>query len=308
MKSIEEYCQFVRGLVAKQGPFPEDDAEVQQVADALFADILAHRLGSVDVLELRRNFGHALDSCATLQGHALAKPYGYPGDFELFDKIYTHHVNPDPRYVRWDEFFHRLDAPTAVRNRKAWLVHLLQQKHDASQRPLRVLIVGSGPGRDVWEFLQSRPGGAYFDCVELDPRGIEYAQHLCHSVLSHVRFHQGSILRFKTDTRYDVIWSGGLFDYFNDRLFVRALIQLSHLLVAGGELIIGNFAANSSRGFMELVSDWKLTLRTPEALHRLASTAGASTENIRIDREPIGVNLFLRVTTQDTNAPPATAD
>jgi chemotaxis methyl-accepting protein methylase len=115
-------------------------------------------------------------------------------------------------------------------------------------------------------------------------------------VADDVHFHQGSILRYRTETRYDLIWSGGLFDYFNDRVFGRAVSQLMRRLADGGELIIGNFATpNSSRAFMELVSDWKLTLRTPEQLRRLASQTDLDRVTVRVQSEPTGVNLFLRL-------------
>lgn len=293
---LEVYADFIRSIVAKLGPTPEDDPEVHEVANAVHRDLQAKRLVIKDIHYLREQFGYTLDSRDTLQGHALAKPYGYPGDFELFDKIYQHHVSFDPRLTRWDEFFHRLDACEAVRNRKTWLHGQLEQRHDNCRRPLSVLIVGSGPGRNVFEFLEQYPEGARFDCVELDPKAIDYAARLCAPMAERVRFKQGSILRYRTESRYDVIWSGGLFDYFNDRVFGRALKHLMGLLAEGGELIIGNFASpNSSQAFMELISDWTLTLRTPQQLRMLASQIEADGDRVRVESEPTGVNLFLRL-------------
>jgi SAM-dependent methyltransferase len=293
---LQFYAQFIRSIVQRHGPTAEEDAEVHRVADEVYDDLHSGRLQMKDIHFLRAQFGYTLSSCETLQGHALAKPHGYPGDFELFDKIYTRHVNPDPRLQRWDEFFHRLAACEAVRNRKTWLLQKLHQTLLRVHRPLTVLIVGSGPGRDALEFLQQHPQAARFDCVELDPKAIDYARQLCAPVIDHIRFHQGSILRYRTKTRYDAVWSGGLFDYFNDRLFGRVLSQLMGLLHQEGELTVGNFATpNSSRAFMELVSDWKLTLRTPEQLRRLASQIDLEGLKVRVESEPAGVNLFLRL-------------
>ena len=292
---LAEYIEFVRGLVEKGGPLPEADEEVHRVANSVFRDLNSGVLVPEDIHKLRQAFGDALSS-ATLQGHALIKPFGYPGDFQLFDKMYLGHVSDDPRLHRWDEFFHRLDACKAVCNRKTWLIDTILAKHARSESNLRVLIVGSGPGRAVVECLQSNPRAARFDCVELDPKAIDYASDVCEAFSDRVRFIQGSILRYRTETRYDLIWSGGLFDYFNDRVFARALSHLLALTTEDGEVIIGNFAApNSSQGFMELISDWKLKLRTPSELTELATSAGITPAQVRIENEPTGTNLFLRI-------------
>ena len=222
---LEVYADFIRSIVERHGPTPEEDSGIHHVVRQAYTDLHCGRLVMNDILFLRAQFGDALSSCETLQGHALAKPYGYPGDFELFDKIYQQHLSPNPNLRRWDEFFHRLDACKAVCNRKSWLFGQLERKGADYHRPLNVLIVGSGPGRNVFEFLQQSPEGAFFDCVELEPKAIDYAPRLCKLMASKVRFRQGSILRYRTETRYDVIWSGGLFDYFNDRVFGRAELR-----------------------------------------------------------------------------------
>ncbi len=296
MSQLQEYGDFIVSLVNKHGPTEEDDAEVHRVVNAAYRDLHSGRLTLKDSGFLRSQFSDTLSSGQTLQGHALAKPYGYPGDFELIDKIYTCHVNSQPQLVRWDEFFHRLDACKAVRNRKDWFLERLRHQSANGGLPADVLIVGSGPGRDVLEFLQANPAGARFDCIELDPKAIEYSRQLCHPVLDNVQFVQRSVLRYRTQTRYNLIWSAGLFDYFTDRVFERALAHLFGLLADGGELIIGNFAAaNSSQAFMELISDWRLTLRSPHQLARLAAGAGIVAQNVQVDQEPAGVNLFLRI-------------
>jgi hypothetical protein len=46
---------------------------------------------------------------------------------------------------------------------------------------------------------------------------------------------------------------------------------------------------------MELVSDWTLTLRTPQQLRMLASQIEADGVGVRVESEPTGVNLFLRL-------------
>jgi hypothetical protein len=46
---------------------------------------------------------------------------------------------------------------------------------------------------------------------------------------------------------------------------------------------------------MELLGDWVLNHRTARTLTELAREAGATPENITVQWEPEGVNLFLHV-------------
>lgn len=44
---------------------------------------------------------------------------------------------------------------------------------------------------------------------------------------------------------------------------------------------------------MELCGDWKLILRDPESLRTLLIRAGAQSMQIKVQSEPLGVNLFV---------------
>src|SRR5947209_9621878 len=46
----------------------------------------------------------------TMQGFGLLKPHGYAGDFEMIDRIHTGWKSPNPKLVRWDEYFHAQSA------------------------------------------------------------------------------------------------------------------------------------------------------------------------------------------------------
>ncbi len=93
-----------------------------------------------------------------------------------------------------------------------------------------------------------------------------------------------------------MVWSAGLFDYFDDKIFTRLLKKIISWTKPGGEVIIGNFSnRNPSRNYMELIGDWFLVHRTEEKLIEIARAAGAKTDNISVGKELEGVNLFLHV-------------
>lgn len=166
-----------------------------------------------------------------------------------------------------------------------------------------ILNVASGPARDVFDYLGFEGVPEYhFTCLELDYQAIGYAKDLLEPRIgarmneSTVDFIRGNALRYSTHKRFELIWSGGLFDYFNDRLFTGCLKRLGRLLSETGEIIIGNFGdSNESQGYMELIGEWILVHRTPEDLIRLAKAAGFSEDQITISSEESGVNLFLHI-------------
>lgn len=64
----------------------------------------------------------------------------------------------------------------------------------------------------------------------------------------------------------------------------------------GGEFIIGNFSnSNPTRRLMEVLSDWYLNHRSKYDLLRMALEAETKEEQIEIEMEALGVNLFLRI-------------
>jgi SAM-dependent methyltransferase len=159
------------------------------------------------------------------------------------------------------------------------------------------LDVASGPARDLKElFDQIAPNSLSVTCVEMDSRAIEFAKNLNVNHLEHMEFINQNIFKFRTEAKYDVVWSAGLFDYFDDKSFVLILKKLMDFATEKGEIIIGNFNdENPSRDYMEMVGDWMLNHRSEEQLINLAIQAGADPAKIWVGQEPEGINLFLHI-------------
>ncbi|MET7256081.1 class I SAM-dependent methyltransferase [Dyadobacter fermentans] len=233
----------------------------------------------------------------TMHGYVYRKPLGYAGDFRLIDMIYTHHQSGHEAYERWDRYFHYNAATEAVRNRKDFFKNQLLHKIARRKKPLHLLNVASGPARDLYELYgEVNADMLVTTCVDVDADAIAFASELCSPYAEQISFHQKNILRFSSAEKYDVIWSAGLFDYFEDRLFVMALKRLLTMLRPGGEILIGNFSEhNPSRGYMELFGEWFLIHRSREELIALSLEAGVQPELITVEQEPLGINLFLKI-------------
>jgi len=71
----------------------------------------------------------------------------------------------------------------------------------------------------------------------------------------------------------------------------------------GGQMIIGNFStSNPSRKVMEVLGDWHLFHRSENQLSQFALEAGVPLADISILREPLGINLFLKVEQKNQSA------
>lgn len=243
--------------------------------------------------KIRRKFEIIRTNC-TMQGRGFVKEYGYAGDFEMIDKIYTLHTSKESRYKIWDEYFHSQPAPIAVRNRKRYFKRKLLSLNRTSTQ--NVLNLASGPCRDLVElFTENEDINFNFDCVELDIRAIEYATNLLSDYGKKVKFINKNIFRYQPDSNYDIIWSAGLFDYFNDATFERILRRLLKSNPKS-KIIIGNFSdSNPTAPYMEIIGEWFLNHRSSKKLIEIAVKAGADPQNVTVESEPEKVNLFLNI-------------
>lgn len=234
----------------------------------------------------------------TLQGHGLRKPYGYPGDFLLLEKIFVKYKTRDTRYRIWDDYFQAQAAPCAVRNRKEYFKDVVTTKSNENS-DLKLLNVVSGSGRELYELHMNLPESKTISttCVEVDDCAIAYSKGLNADYIEHIDYVHSNIFRFENNQKYDVIWSAGLFDYMNDKAFLLLLERFKNWLLPGGEIIIGNFNEdnNPSRNYMEIMGDWHLIHRTEQQLKDLAKRAGFLNSQIKVGREKLNINLFLHI-------------
>lgn len=227
----------------------------------------------------------------------MFKPHGYAGDFEIIDRICTKWVSPDPMLQKWDSFFHSQKAPNAVRNRVSYFHRMIDEIYDSTiDRPLRVLNLGVGPGRCVYQFISDNPDKeVLFDSIDHDQNAIDYAKALNYSFCSKANFIKGNLKSFRSGNKYDLVWCSGVFDYLPDGLFRALLPRLLKHVANDGQFVLGNFSENNpTRDYMEC-GEWFLHHRSEVKLRSLAEDSGISPGSIYIEHEPENVNLFLHI-------------
>jgi extracellular factor (EF) 3-hydroxypalmitic acid methyl ester biosynthesis protein len=279
---------YIKEIFTKNGPDEEDYLVFYGLVDQIKAE---------DVESFRQKIAPILNS-ETLFGFSYTKPFGYSGDFFIIEKIYQYYVNPDERYRKWDEFLHSAGAVIAVRNRKTLAIEIFEQLNEkAKGRKQDVLILGSGPVTETFEFFERNPDNLLvFQMLDMDKRAISYAKNKNRKYLNSMTFHNANVIRFTPDKKFDLIWSAGLFDYFKGKHVVYLLKRYYEYLKDDGEMIIGNFnVENPSRRSMEILGDWFLYHRSADELKHFAIQAGIEKSKIDVIQEPLGINLFLRV-------------
>jgi extracellular factor (EF) 3-hydroxypalmitic acid methyl ester biosynthesis protein len=295
-KLVRNASELISHFAKNGGPDPTNYPILNALLQPFSTENLQNLLTDEHLNIIRSAFGEAL-SPETIQGWAYHKPLGYAGDFQIIEKIYNYDISSNPRLAKWDHFFHSQKAPQAVRNRLSFFLDQLWTMKSENPGISQILNLASGPGRDMYEALKViGPQKLEIHCVEQDVKAIDYAKGLCRNFLGQVHFTQKNIFRFMPTSTYHLIWSSGLFDYFNDHIFKRTLKRFFTHLRPNGKLVIGNFSIdNPTRGYMELFK-WNLFHRSKNHLLTLAQECGFAEDQISIEQEPEGVNLFLMVT------------
>lgn len=288
---VQEYFDTVGEIINRGGP---------NVSEYDFITNVPEEITNIPLMDQQKVF-ELLSPLLTedsMIGTTFIKPHGYAGDYELISRIYNTWESKDNNLYKWDLFYHDMAGARAVRNRKKYFKSLAKKAEEKLENGL-ILNLGSGPCYDLCEYLKTKQKTQHklrFECLDMDQDAINFGSAVCDNYVENVTFIKENALRFDPGYQYDLIWSAGLFDYFNDKIFIRVVKRIYKLLRSGGELVIGNFSTyNPSRAVMENFCQWYLHHRSEETLIELALKAGIPKHLITVSQEEVGVNLFLHL-------------
>ena len=244
---------------------------------------------------------------------AHQKPLGYAGDYEMMNMLYRSNHEGVSLFAKVINQCAATEvAARANINRISYLVEKLRgpltRARDTQGDRVRVASIGAGPGREIEVLLESDPSlGPYLDVMLIDqePRAIGY----CERRLSPLQAKTGVRLHFARESmrrllcggqiaqmmgQRQIIYSAGLFDYLSDRSFSALLGTLYDAVPMGGQILIGNVdVSNPTRYFMEYFAEWFLIHRSRAQLLDKARVLRPPPRAVRVESEPLGVNLFL---------------
>lgn len=304
--AVSAWQAALSGLAAAGGPLAEHHPLLQDVLQHIHAAAQAGELSDAQLLALRHATGAAMD-LGSLQGRAWRKPQGYAGSVQMLEDIALVRRSPHLHLRRWDDFFHAQASIVAMRRRSAWFEHqVLQACERAAGHTLRVLNVACGASREVHNLLSQHPGlPVHFTCVDLNPQAISQARQLCAPWPEQVTLKRSNALRLRGTQPFDLVWSAGLLEDFDDRGAITLIARLLALVAPHtGELVLSNFSDTSPGQAFLTWCDWPLVHRSPARLSQLAeralSAAHRTDLGVKVQAEDgndpgEGVNLYLRL-------------
>lgn len=237
---------------------------------------------------------------------AYYKPKGYAGDFLMMEMIYRNQPDGDGKIGGLvDEWCLDTAAARAVRGRRKLLASLLEKQCStllANDKDVRILNLGCGSNRELFDFLARCNATDRIEavCMDADAEALDYTNR-CVNVFRHrssIRFMQDNVVKWALGrVRHnfglmDIIYSAGLTDYLDRRLFQALASRCFEHLKPGGVFIAGNFGPNNpNRAFMDHLLQWKLIYRDEaEIRDTLAATPFGT--NVEILAETQQINLF----------------
>lgn len=237
---------------------------------------------------------------------AYYKPSGYAGDFLMMEMIYANEPDGDGKLGKlMDRWCLESGAARAVRGRRKFLKDRLRElcgERRKKRGAARIMNIACGSNRELFDFLA---GCDYTEqisalCIDVDPKALEYTGRVV-DVFPHrasIRLMNDNAVRWALGrVRHniglqDVIYSAGLTDYLDDRVFVALINRSYESLENGGTLVIGNFGyANTNKAFLDHILQWRLIHRSEDDLRRIFSHTPFG-ERVEIVPEENGINLF----------------
>ena len=229
-------------------------------------------------------------------------PRGYPGDFETVEYLIEASNRAEGPLARSCEAY-ALSRSIAQQHRN--------KVHHQAERLLQTLL--SNPGRArvasiacgscpdlrrLSAHLPSLAGELWLN--DLDADALAFSRNALRAVEERCHFRHTDALTFARRLprgAFDLVLSGGLFDYLVERT-ATLLIQLAYRALApGGTFFFTNIAAgNPYRSLIEYFGNWQLIERSEDDVYRLCRNAGIGRANVSIRREETGLALLVEVT------------
>ena len=256
MKIDREWCEKVFHTVAPKGPLVTDYVAVSYAFHWVRHNIDDYR-GFIHerVIQPHRYFVESLEYVQTYNTllHIWDQPRGYSGDGGLLQKMYDCFELPDGHpYVKtcWDNFICGKPEFLAVQHRKIMFQEQLDQMIDAGAKSLVDLGCGNGWYTEyAWQRFVNT-GVPFGEVIGIDKEFPPPTSS------PHPLWVEANVLKKLPEYQCDIVYSGGLFDYFTDGIFSKMLARIQQF--EPKFIMIGNIDQSSYTKSMLECLGWYL--------------------------------------------------
>lgn len=230
---------------------------------------------------------HALLMEDPYSARAAGKPRGYAGDAELIDLAYNQ-LPPTGTTNRAAEMFDysvRFQASEGLRQRRDYAAGRVTKAWADGKRICALACghlreAGSLIGKDV-----SNITAIDQDRLSLNVVRANHGDTITTHEANVIHFLRGAAKRGET---FDLIYTLGLTDYFDDRAMSLLHRLMNACLAPGGEIMIANFVPDHlAVGWMDAVMDWHLIYRNEADMEHFAAEIGMKARTFRDVTESI---------------------
>ncbi|MCP4116536.1 MAG: cyclic nucleotide-binding domain-containing protein [Desulfobacteraceae bacterium] len=243
---------------------------------------------------------------SALTERAYFKPNGYAGDFKMIDMMYRNRPCGSGKIGRLvDAWLLNRPPCMAVRGRRKFIAEKLDKMSRGIVRQknrVRIMNLACGPSRELFDFIKGfeHDSRVHAICLDIDPEALQYTGEQSRSFdhKATISYLKDNLIKWALGTSsheielQDIIYSGGLFDYLDDDLFVLLANRCYDQLGPGGSLMVGNFRPNSDKVFMDRLLEWRLVYRDAEALVSLFAKTKFTSDIEVVAEERAGIQLF----------------
>jgi SAM-dependent methyltransferase len=229
--------------------------------------------------------------------HALAKPRGYAGDYEMLIAIYEGQPRSRGLGGYLDLYFLNTELGRAVPARLRGVKHFLMTEAARRGGAISVLDIACGPAREFYEgFELPADCRMTVTCLDHDDAALDYVRtqvaprapyNLALEFVKHnaLKMMSGSVNR-RVFGEPDIIYSVGLCDYIPDQIMIRLLRGWHETVAAGGVIYVAfkDCLRYNSAPYQWLV-DWHFFQRTESDCLRLFAQAGYHVEDMEMVRD-----------------------
>lgn len=195
-------------------------------------------------------------------------------------------LNPDATSLgqRIEAFLLDMDLAKGVEYRVKYLAGQIEQYKNC-----KIASIASGSAIELGEVMSFYRNE--YHAYDIDTRALGRAQL---RDIPNLTIHKMDCTKFKSDLKFDLIYSAGLFDYFTEEQSKPIIANLFNHLNEGGQLIIGNADINvTGQAIMDELLNWKLIYKSKK---QLIGMAGDISKNISIHTDPFGAFNYLTLT------------